>query len=194
MASDYRAMSSATGFTATTNSTCNFNATTRQVTCTHRYSDSTGASSTATGVATYTSVANFVDEVSAIPPRDLATSYVATQTGAPGSSATNVFDGNGRITSRSNMSAAGVGTTTYTSWDSAGRPTGASDVGPGYSNTLVITMNDTLRTRTTSVNGGQVITVETFDANGNITSQSSSGGGATNSTAFTTNSTQRVCK
>lgn len=196
LASDYTAQATSGPFSATTISTCAFNATTRQVSCTHRYTDSLGSSTTTNGIAQYNSVADLVDEVAVIPPRTYVVSASAVQTGSASgtSSAAHTFDGSRRLVSASNVSAAGTGTTTYTAWDASGRPTAGNDVGTGYSNALTITYDNTARTRTTSYNGGLVTTIEAFDANGNPVNHVSAGGASVSTTTFTTRATQRVCK
>lgn len=199
LASQFTAAATTTGssFSSTTTSTCTFSESTRQVQCTHVYSDNFGTSSTTTGSAVYLSAADLVDEVAVIPPRTYATSGVATQTGTAGTNASGVaytFDGNRRVVRAVNTSPAGVSTTTYTAWDASGRPTVGTDVGPGFNNTLAISYDAGSRTRTTSINGGAVTTTETFDANGNLIRQVSSGGGSTTTSNITVGATQRICK
>jgi hypothetical protein len=142
-------------------------------------------------------VADIVDEIAVIPPLTYMLRAAGTQTGNPTpGTVTNSFDANRRITKTVNTSAGGESTTTYSAWDSAGRPTEAHDVGKGFSNRRSVTYDDAARTRTTLVNGGPLRTVETFDANGNqIETLATSGGAAVASkTAITVVSSQRLCK
>lgn len=194
VASAYVTNDTAPGFSNITTTTCNFNGTTRQFSCTFTYSNSTGASGSGSSVTTYTSVADFVDEVAVIAPRTyaLSTSSVQSGTSGPsGSGTAQTFDANRRLTQVIGTSAAGVYTTTYTAWEASGRPTNGTDVGPGFNNTLVVSYDNVQRTRTTSVNGGLVTTTETFDANGNLIRHATAGG---NTAVVTINQTQQVCK
>jgi len=89
---------------------------------------------------------------------------------------TNSHDPRGRLI-RHGISASGsvTETTTYTVWDSFGRPTAATVVRPTSRSTDAVVYDDVARTRTktsttTSLTGGRVMTVsstETFDWNGN---------------------------
>lgn len=196
LASDFTAQTAAGGFTATTTSTCAFTTSSLQVTCTHRYTDSVGGSTTTTSVTVYGSVADLVDEIAVLPPRTYAVRTSATQTGTSSgsTSATFSFDGSRRLTTVSGTSAAGAATTTYTAWDSSGRPSTGTDVGPGFSNALTISYDNAARTRTTNFVGGLVTTVEAFDANGNPASQATVGGASVSTTVYTTRATQRICK
>lgn len=190
-------ITSNSGFTASTTATCSFNATTFSGTCGQTYSDSTGTASALTinAATVYASVADFVDEVSVIPPLTLARSASGTQTNSAGvttsGSSTFTYDGQRRL-QRTNDSSGNV--TTFSAWDASGRPTVARDVGPGYDNTRTISYDDAQRSRTTVVNGGIVTTVETFDANGNPLTQVATGGPSVSTTTFTTTATTRVCK
>ncbi|MGH9385571.1 MAG: hypothetical protein ACRD2N_14915 [Vicinamibacterales bacterium] len=189
----------APAFTATITSSCTFNPSLKQSACTSQYSDSQGTKTTSETRSTYHSLADVVDEIAVVPPLVYAVSLSGTQTGNRGqssSSSTNEFDGNRRIAKTVNKSEGGDSTTTYSAWDAAGRPTRASDVGRGYSNTRSISYDDVARTRTTIVNAGPLRTVETFDADGNqIATIATSGGSALASkTAIMISATQRICK
>ncbi len=192
-----------TGFSANTAASCTFNSTTFSGTCNSTYTDSTGVASriVISGGTVYMSLADMVDEVSVIPPRTLWVSASGTQTNAAGAvttgSSTNTFDSQRRLMRTTDVSGAvppATTTTTYTTWDSSGRPTTARDVGPGYDNTRIITYDDGQRTRTNTLMGGALVTVETFDADGNILRQVTTGGTTVSTTVFATTATARVCK
>ena len=117
------------GFSATSDTTCLFNVATAESTCSSQYRDSTGAMSTTTAVSRYRSVADAVDEVSVVPPLMKHLGTVTTQSPGRMTTVTNTFDAQGRITQ---MVSTAPFTTTYTAWDSAGRPTVAVEVGPGF--------------------------------------------------------------
>src|SRR5262245_26544889 len=160
-------MTATGGFTATAQTKCTFDQAARLIACTVQFNDPRGASTSST-TSTYASVADIIDEIAVIPPLTYMLKAVGTQTGNPTpGSVTNTFDANRRITKTVNSSASGESTTTYSAWDSAGRPTEAQDVGKGFNNRRSISYDDKARTRTTLVNGGPLRTVETFDANGN---------------------------
>lgn len=192
-----------TGFSANTTGSCTFNSATFSGTCNTTYTDSTGVASrlTINAATVYTSLADIVDEVSVIPPRALWVSASATQTNSAGvittGSSTNTYDAQRRVVRTTGVSAAVppvTTVTTYTTWDASGRPTTAREVGPNFDNTRIITYDDAQRTRTNTVNGTPVVTVETFDADGNILRQVATGGSAVSTTVFTTTATASVCK
>ena len=187
------------GFTGAARTSCTFNQPVTQITCTSQYSDNRSTSSTSTSTSTYKSIADVIDEIAVIPPLNYVLTTAATQTGSRGNSSgsvTNSFDGNRRMIKTVNTSASGDSTTTYTSWDAAGRPTAAADVGKGFSNTRAISYDDVARTRTTIVNGGPLRTVETFDADGNQIEALTISGGSTlaSKTAIAVSASQRVCR
>ncbi len=194
------AQMTATGeFNASMKTSCKFDSATRQSSCTVQYSDNRGTSMTSTSVSTYNSAADLIDEITVIPPLNYALTTVGTQTSNRGTttgSVTNTFDANRRIVKTVNTSTSGDSTTSYTAWDAAGRPTGATDVGKGFNNTRTISYDDAARTKTTVVNGGPLRTVETFDADGiQIETLATSGGAAVASkTAITVTASQRLCK
>jgi YD repeat-containing protein len=65
-------------------------------------------------------------------------------------------------------------TTTYTSWDSKGRPTVGTTAHPGGRTTTAIAYNDAGRTQTTTsaTGGARTVCQMTFDADGNATATS----------------------
>ena len=134
----------------------------------------------------YDSIADFVDEVSVLPPKTRWTSQsgVSTSNGASppcGNSTvtgttTNSYDGQGRLArSVSNGGSASLITippgnaNVYTEWDVFGRPTAyANPIGFAVS-PVRISYDDSAHTRST-VNPAFANTtiVDTFDANGNL--------------------------
>ncbi len=145
-----------------------------------------------TSVFTYRSTADFVDEVRVIPGLSKQTSTTTTNTGACGAGTANVsytYDGQGRLTSFTS----GASTTTYTAWDSSGRPTAGSFPGTTIANVY----NDATRTwvQTQTAAGGAVSTsTMTFDANGAQLMIVNVSGGNTSTTTFTNTATAQVCK
>ena len=87
------------------------NRSTSQATCTANYSDSLGNTSTATGSSHYASVADFVDEVSVIPPI-----WRSAHTSGSGPGTTHFYDGQRRLI----RIEAPTFTTVYTTWDESG--------------------------------------------------------------------------
>jgi len=136
----------------------------------------------------YGSVADFVDDVSVIPPRTrwASQSGTATSSGPSGSCAngtfaatkTNSYDSQGRLVT--SVSTGGIGfpsmmatspgtNNVYTAWDVLGRPTAYS---PPSFTPSVISYDDSARTRSTKTSSDGFITITTivdaFDANGNL--------------------------
>jgi len=163
--------------------TGSFNTSTNQTTITQ-----TSALGTCTIVASYSSRADFVDEVRVVPPIMLLTTNVNSGGGvcAQGT-VTNTFDSQRRITRQTNSVG---GTTTYTAWDSAGRPTAGTFSTGG---TIAIVNNESARTQTstTVINGQTTVSTTTFDANGMITSVVVANA---TTTTYTATSTAQVCK
>ena len=136
---------------------------------------------------TYGSVADFVEEVSVVPPltRWVSESGTVTTNGPdrPCGSATitatttNSFDTQGRLvrtvsggipfpllTERTTF-----GTSVYTGWDVVGRPTAYSPPSPFSSTPQPIAYDDAARTRSTTFNSSSFsTTVDTFDSDGNL--------------------------
>jgi hypothetical protein len=144
-----------------------------------------------TSVSTYRSVADFVDEVRVVPGLSMQLSTTTTNTGACGSgtnTATFTYDGQRRVTALSS----GASVTTYTAWDSAGRPTAGSFPGTTIANVY----NDATRTWTqTQVTGANTsTTTTTFDANGAQLTIVNVTGGNQATTTFTNTATAQVCK
>ena len=189
------------GFSADTATTCQFDKATNMSTCTNQYSDSVGTKTTTVSVTTFASLADALDEVKVIPPRRRSVRTDTTTTGERGSmtsSLVNSFDRENRLVQETGESSAGgTFTTTYTSWDEAGRPTAGKTVSRGNINALTLVYDSTARTLTTTTDTGlqKLVCVLTFDANGNPASSSCKGpGGMTNSSVTTTTATEKICR
>jgi YD repeat-containing protein len=144
-----------------------------------------------TSVNTYRSTADFVDEVRVVPGLLMQTATTTTNTGACGSGTTSVaytYDAQRRLTAFSS----GASTTTYTAWDTSGRPTTGSFPGTTITNVY----NDTARTWTqTQVTGASTsTTTTTFDANGAQLTIVNVTGSTQSTTTFTNTATAQVCK
>ena len=132
----------------------------------------------------YGSLADFVDEVSVIPPKTrwVGQSRTVTNSGPSGpvfcsnnttvTTKTNSYDSQGRLaTSVSTGPRSSVATPpnndVYTAWDVLGRPTAYRPF--EYSAALVqISYDDSARTRSTRYFTSPTTTTETFDSNGNL--------------------------
>jgi len=167
-----------------------FDTGTRQSTVTTKFANGVTCS---VQVSLYRSVADFVDEVRVNPGLTLALNSTNTNSGACGTgtaTSTNTYDGQLRLVTVSN-SAGGV--TTYTEWDSSGRPTkGASNTGM----TTVNVYDDATRTQvqTQSGSNGSSVAVMTFDANGAQLKSAVTSGNSLTTTTFTNTATATVCK
>jgi len=144
-------------------------------------------------VSNYNSVADFVDEVSVIPPIFRTTSTVNTNSGSCGATVvtqTFTYDGQRRLTRITN-SAGGV--LTYTAWDSSGRPTTGTSNGGG---TISITYNDPARawTEVQTTNGALTTSTATFNPDGSQASIVVVQGNVTTTTTFTNTATAQVCR
>lgn len=133
----------------------------------------------------YGSVADFVDEVSVIPPKTAwaSQSGMATSSGPSGPcpnatyalTQTNSYDSQGRLVrsdatgrefSFRSMVATFPGTRIYTAWDLSGRPTNYSPQILGSPD--VYRYDDSARTRSSGATFGFSTTVDAFDSNGNL--------------------------
>ncbi len=145
-------------------------------------------------VSSYRSKDDFVDEVRVIPGLFMQTSTTTTNTACgTGTFTTNYnYDSQRRLTSTT-TTVFGVSTaTTYTAWDSSGRPTLGSFPGTTITNAY----NDATRTwvQTQTAGGVTSTTTMTFDANGNQVTVVNTSGNFTSTAAYNTTTTTRVCK
>ena len=167
-----------------------FDSSTRKNTVTTMFANG-GLCSTA--VFSYSSVADFVDEIRVIPGVVLSLSNVNTNSGLCGTATatvTNAFDAQRRLQT---VTTSPGGVTTYTAWDNSGRPTtGTTNTGVTITNVY----DNTARTVTqTQVGGGtNTVNVQSFDTNGIQTTSVVTGSAGSSTTTFTTTSTTQVCK
>lgn len=163
--------------------TTSHNTATNQLSGTAAGSSNNGSCSRSGSWSTnYGSVADFVDEVSVIPPRTRWTSQSGTamlsgpappclnRTVAP--TTTNAFDSQGRLTN--DVSTGGIGfpllttaveaTVVYPSWDFLGRPTSFSLSG----GVRAVFYDDAARTLSIYNPGAFTTSVDAFDSNGNL--------------------------
>lgn len=149
-----------------------------------------------TSVFTYRSTADFVDEVRVVPGVSLQTATTTTNAGACGSGTSTVsytYDAQRRLTSFTTNALGVSGTTTYTAWDSSGRPTTGSFPGTTIANVYNDAARTLVQTQTTA--GGSVSTgTVTFDANGAQLTSVVVSGANTTTTTYTNTATAQVCK
>lgn len=167
-----------------------FNASTRTSTITSVLANGNTCS---TSVSSYSSVADFVDEVRVIPGVSLQTSTTNTNgAGCGGSTATvqYTYDAQKRLVSFGS----GGSLTTYSAWDSAGRPTLGGFPGTTIANAYDDATRTWVQTQTQTAGGSPSTTTTTFDANGNQLKVVTLSGNTTITTTYATSSTARVCK
>jgi YD repeat-containing protein len=166
---------------------CTYNTATHALACT----SSRNGVGCETNTKQYASTADFVDEVSVNPPRQLfqteTWANISSCGGNPNVTSTYTYDAQKRVTSGTSSQGASAN---FTAWDAAGRPT-AGTASDGANNTY--TYDSSTRTRVQTVTGPRSATVTTvYDANGNVTSTNSTSNGGV-STTFS-GSTSQVCK
>ena len=154
----------------------------------------TGATCT-TSVDTYRSKDDFVDEVRVVPGLTLVMARATTNSpscGGVNSTVSYAYDSQRRLTSFSTTALGVTGATTYTAWDSSGRPT----VGGFPGTTIQNVYNDAARTLTQTQTGGGSVSTSTitYDANGNQVTSVVTSGNVTSTTTFTNTATAQVCK
>jgi YD repeat-containing protein len=176
-------------------STCQFNEASNQGTCDVTYSDNFGGAGTARTVVSYNSTNDFIDEVRVVPPLTRSTRATTQTNGFAGTTAsgtvTNSYDAQNRLVRQAAAYTIGSATTTYTAWDSAGRPT-AGTLSGGGAGTMEMSYDDAARsvTITTKSFGGETVCTSVYDANGNQVSVTCAG----TSTVGTISQTQTVCR
>ena len=189
------------GFSAETATTCSYDKATNQSTCTNKYTDNFGTSTTTVAVTTFASLADAIDEIKVIPPRRRSLRTDTTATGARGastSSLANTYDQQNRLVQEvGESSGGGTFMTSYTAWDEAGRPTVGKTVTRGNINSLTLSYDNAARTITTTTDSGiqKLVCVLTFDANGNPAASSCKVPGAmTNASTTTTTASEKICR
>ena len=189
------------GFSAETTTACQFDKAANKSTCTNKYTDSIGTSTTTVSVTIFASLADALDEIKVIPPRrrSLRTDTTATtERGSSTSSLVNTYDEQNRLVQEAGESSTGgIFTTTYTSWDEAGRPTAGKTITRGNINSLTLSYDAAARTITTTTDSGlqKLVCALTFDANGNPAATSCKvAGGMTSASTTTTTATEKICR
>lgn len=213
----YPTAATATSIAATGTSTLQsaiapYNASTNQLTVTSTLTapfgcTGTGGSTSGTqsSLSTWNSVADFIAEISVIPPLERRTRLQQSSTtncGSGSGTTTFTYDGQQRLTRRvseTTQTGATVSTTTFTptAWDSAGRPTAAtveiSTPPQTATQTQLLAYDDARRTLTTTLvipGAPDAVSTTTFDANGNNIRVESEGFTAT----ATILSTATICR
>jgi len=140
----------------------------------------------------YASKADFVDEVSVIPPRMLQLSQTTSPNSCNITNATYSYDGQKRLL---NYTINGL-TYSYSAWESGGRPTAGTVSGPGNSVVESWSYNDNARTATLVQSNafGSTTTTYVYDANGNPGTVVVLSGGAVSTSVTSTTGTAQVCK
>lgn len=171
---------------------CDFNTSTNVYTCTMDLT--VGALRQVVSVRQYASAADFVDEVTTVPPisraRSGSTTYKPSGAGARNSTLTFSYDGQRRQTELLHRFADGrTIKTVYSAWDSAGRPTALTTAGQSFK----YTYDDAGRIMTIAGPGG--LQTHTFDVNGNLIREvvAPAGGKLTTQTTTITKTAQ-VCR
>jgi YD repeat-containing protein len=168
--------------------TGNFDTSTRKATVETKFANGAPCS---TGVTSYNSVADFVDEVRVIPGVFLATGTTNMNSGAcgtAGGSLTYTYDSQRRLISTTTSAGAG---TTYTAWDSSGRPTAGTTSTGG---TITNVYDDAARTQTQTQLPQNAVSTLSFDPNGIQSGIVVVEAGVTSTTTFTTTATATVCQ
>jgi len=169
--------------------TATFDTATHQATVTVLSGALFGNTLCSTGVLTYTSNADFVDEAKVVPPITLAKSQSTTTSGicgGAGGTATYTYDSQRRLT---RVTASTGAVTTYTAWDSAGRPT-AGSYSTGGTITNVHDSNARTTVQTQVIGGTTNVSTLFYDANGLLLKTVEQGG---QTTTYTTLTTATVC-
>lgn len=184
------------GTVVTTDTTCALNAAGTEATCNSSYVDSIGGPGTATQTSRFASRSDIVDEAATNPPRSLSlgTTTVTVQQGVSFTiTATNAYDAQRRLVSITitNPPPLGQTTTTFSAWDSSGRPTNGTQTSFGASFSVSITYDNANRSVTR--NSGPNICTVTHDQNANIIRETCTGT-TPSTTIVTVQGTQQVCK
>jgi hypothetical protein len=174
--------------------TCFFNQATNQLSCSY----ASGATACYTQLQTFSSAADFVDEVAVVPPIKRLNSEVITNQSACGPpSRTTLFTYDGQRRLMRTVEQVTNGTNTYTAWDSSGRPTAGANPGPPAA-TYTYAYSDANRTETftTAVTSGlNITTTTTYSADGIVTNINNAiANGATTTYVITPAGTAKVCK
>jgi hypothetical protein len=176
-----------TGSSSTRILSCLFNSS-NQLVCTMTI-DTCG---TVSFTVNYASKADFVDEVSVIPPRMLQQSQTTAANGCGITNATYTYDAQKRLQS---YTMNGL-TVSYSAWDSSGRPTVGLVTGPGGPTSETWTYDDAARSAVLAqaVVGAASTATYTYDVNGNLASAIVVSGGSVAMSTTSIAATAQVCK
>lgn len=181
------------GVSSSSPATCSWDANLRQLTC--QVSAPGGGPVCVTTVTTYNSTADFVDEIRVVPPALLRTSDVRTSDASPACAVgairntAYIYDSQRRLT----QIASGPSTTTYSAWDSSGRPTLGS-LPAGTPVTIAYDPTARTQTETTGTGDAAVVVTTTFDVNGTPVQVVTVDAGVTTTVTTQVGSTAQVCK
>ncbi len=129
-----------------------------------------------------------------IPPLMRSRSTIAS--GQIGSTTTNSFDGNNRLTGFQARSQGGTVTVRYSAWDASGRPTGGTMQSAVQSSTVQFSYDDKALTQTQTTTTRDLVSTitTTYDQNGNMrASNSTITRGTASTTTWTPHSSATVC-
>ena len=196
VASSQRAVRTfASGQTTTLDTTCSHNTSSNDVTCLTNFTDTSTGTGTINQVSRFASRSDIVDEAAVNPPlaRSSGTTTVVTVGGVSLTTTVNrSYDAQRRLASTVEAFQTPIGlintTTTYSAWDSSGRPTAGTSTGTAGTFPVTITYDNANRTATRDL-GVDVCTV-THDQNGIIIREVC----RAESTNVTVNATQQICK
>lgn len=175
------------------NQTCHFDTANSERVCTIQSRTSAG-SFTLKLTEKYDSVADFVDEISVIPPisRIQTQARRFTNGPAPNADLTYLYDGMRRQTRMTTAIAGRLSVITYNAWDAAGRPTAAVSSNAASTASLQYRYDDAARTMT--ITGPAGVETDTFDADGNMVHEVSTDGGGVTTFAIKIANTEKVCR
>ena len=183
------------GQTVTSDTTCSAAGST--VTCNSTFTDTLSGPGTVSQTTRFAARNDIVDEAAVNPPLSRAQDTTTVTTVGSVSfttNATNTYDAQKRLTSTAVVTQTPplTVTTTFSAWDSSGRPTaGNAALSPGPSFPVSITYDNANRTVTRNM-GPNICTV-THDGNG-IMIRESCTGTTPSTTIVTINGTQSICK
>jgi hypothetical protein len=186
-------------FTSNQSETCTFDSGARALRCTGSITG--GGCTNISKTTTYASVADFIEEAEVVGRERYLTAEITQSGDCTGSTARHVytFDEQKRPLSHQTDNAGSVSSTTYTAWDSLGRPTQQSGTIGGNCGTLTTTTTyddagRSVSSESLSNCGGKSHLTLTYDASGNVVYLLwTSGTSSSFSTVTTVTATAEVC-
>jgi hypothetical protein len=190
-ADEVRTLTGATS--GTINQTCHFDRATYKRLCTIR-SRTSASSFTLNLTDTYTSVADFVDEIHVIPPIARIQKQTRRFANGPAANAdvTYEYDGRRRQTRLSTAINNNLLVMTYNAWDALGRPTGGVSSSRASTVTLHYAYDDIARTMT--ITGPAGVEVDTYDGDGNMIHEIATDGSGRTDFAIRIVTHEMVCR